>query len=281
MSKRIIALITAASAAACASALALSPLASAASSPPTLNIALQGTQGVSVSGSMASGAVNVVSTFSGHAPSGPNSNGPTFGLVQLRPGVTFQQAAGAVQSHRGDINALTPYGTLFADASAPGAIQTVLAPGNYVALNITGNGNPGFAPFTVTKSGSPAALPAASATETPIEFGFRGPKVLRDGTIVRSVNGGWLVHMNELIGVRNKATGDAVMGLLRAGKDHAAQRLTNGQFVNLMGPASPGAMQQMVLNTKPGYYVQACFMDTQDGHEHTRLGMERLVKVVR
>ena len=36
-----------------------------------------------------------------------------------------------------------------------------------------------------------------------------------------------------------------------------------------MDPASPGAMQQEVLNAKPGYYVQACFMDTQDGREHT------------
>ncbi len=40
-------------------------------------------------------------------------------------------------------------------------------------------------------------------------------------------------------------------------------------------------MQQQVLHAKPGYYVEACFMDTIDGREHTRLGMERLVKVVR
>ena len=36
-----------------------------------------------------------------------------------------------------------------------------------------------------------------------------------------------------------------------------------------------------MLKAKPGYYVEACFMDTQDGREHTRLGMERLVKVVK
>ena len=232
-----------------------------------------------MSGSEVSGAVNVVSTFSGKAPSGPNSNGPTWGLVRLNPGASIQEAAGAVQSHHGDLNALTPYGTLFADASAPGAVETVLTPGSYVALNITGNGSPGFAPFTVTQSASP--LPNAAATETSIEFGFRGPTVLHDGTIVRAQNGGYLVHMDIGIGVKNAATGRQVMALLRAGKDGTAQKLASRRFLNLAGPLSPGGMQQAVLNAKPGYYVEACFMDTQDGREHTQLGMLRLIRIVK
>jgi hypothetical protein len=250
------------------------------SSLPTLNVALTGTTGVSVSGSMVSGAVNVTSTFSGHAPTGPNANGPTVGLVRLNPGATLQEAYSAVQSHKGDINALTPYGTLFVDASAPSTVQTTLTPGSYVALNITGN-TPAFATSTVTASSSPAALPPASATLTAIEFTFRGPSVLHNGTIVRSVNGGWLVHMNELIGMKSKAAALLAIAYLRAGKDGKAQKLATRSFVNLMGPASPGAMQQEVLNTKPGYYVEACFMDTLDGREHTQLGMERLVKVLK
>jgi hypothetical protein len=252
----------------------------APSSVPTLNVALTGTTGVSVSGSMTSGAVNITTTFSGKAPSGPNSNGPSVGLVRLNPGATIQQAAGAVQSHRGDINALTPYGTLVVDASAPGTIQTVLTPGAWVALNVTGN-SPAFAPFTVTQSSSPAALPAASATQTAIEFGFRGPTVLHDGTTVRAVNGGWLVHMIELIGVKSRSDGQKVIALLAAGKDNKAGKLATSSFVNLLGPASPGAMQQQVLQAKAGYYVEACFMTTLDGREHTQLGMERLVKIVK
>jgi hypothetical protein len=255
--------------------------ASAASTLPTLNIALNGTTGVSVSGSEVSGAVNVVSTFTGKAPSGPNANGPTWGLVRLNPGVTVAQAVAAVQSAHGDINALTPYGSLFADDSAPGTAQAVLTPGNWVALNITGNGNPGLAPFTVTQSSSPAALPNAAATQTAIEFGFRGPTVLHDGTIVRAQNGGYLVHMVIAIGVKNAATGRQVMALLRAGKGRKAQKLSNRQFIGLAGPISPGGMQQAVLNAKPGWYVEACFMDTQDGREHTQLGMERLIRVVK
>ena len=226
MSKRLTSLIATAGALAVAGALMLTGGASGATGAgplPTLNIALTGTTGVSVSGSEVSGAVNVVSTFSGKAPSGPNSNGPTWGLVRLNPGVSILQAVGAVQSAHGDVNALTPYGSLFADNSAGVPTQTVLTPGNYVALNITGNGNPGLAPFTVTQSSSPAALPNAAATETSIEFGFRGPTVLHDGTIVRAQNGGYLVHMDIGIGVKNAATGRQVIALLRAGKDGKAR----------------------------------------------------------
>jgi hypothetical protein len=246
---------------------------------PTLNVALSGAKGVSVSGSMVSGAVSVTSTFSGKLPHG--SMGAGFGLVHLNPGAKILQAAGAVQSHQGDLNALTPYGTLYVFASAPGTVETVLTPGKWVALNTTGQGQPGFAPFTVTKSSSPAALPAANATETAIEFSFRGPTTLHNGTIVRTQNHGFLVHMVALVGIRNLSLADAryAIGLIRAGKGNQAQKLVTGG-VFLLGPASPGALQQQVLNTKPGYYVEACFEDTQDKREHSELGMVRVIKVV-
>ena len=247
--------------------------ASAASTLPTLNLALTGKTGIKVSGSEVSGAVNVASTFSGKGQG-------AFGLVRLNTGVQFQQAFQAVQSHHGDLNALTPFGSLLATGSAPGTIETVLTPGNYVALNVTGNGQPAFEQFTVTQSPSPASLPAAKATEASIEFDFKGPKVLHDGTMLRLENGGYLVHMDVLIGARNKAGAQKIIALLKAGKDHKAQKLATG-FVNLVGPASPGAMQQEILNAKPGYYVQACFMDTQDGREHTKLGMERLIQITK
>jgi hypothetical protein len=283
MSKRFRPLMVMSSAIAATAAFGLPGGASGAtSSLPTLHIALSGTKGVSVSGSAVSGAVDVVSTFTGHAPGGPNSNGPTLGLVRLNPGVSLQQAVGVVGSHHGDINALTPYGALFVDASAPGTIQTVLTPGNYAALNITGNGQPGVAPFTVSQSSAPAALPSAKATETAIEFAFRGPSVLHDGTMVRSQNRGWLVHMVTLNGARSKAAAIKLVKLLRAGASmRAARPYLNGAFATLLGPASPGALQQSVLHAKPGYYVEACFMDTQDGREHTQLGMERVVRVVK
>jgi hypothetical protein len=275
MSRRLSSLTAAAGALAVTGALALAGGASGASSLPTLNIALTGTHGVTVSGDTVSGAVNVVSTHTGKGQG-------EAALVRLDPGVTLQQAVAAVSSHGGDPNALEGFGELVFDAGAPSATQTVLAPGNYAALNVTGqNGPGGFAPFTVTQSAAPAALPAANATQTAIEFGFKGPSVLHDGAVVRAEDGGYLVHMIIGFGVKNPAVGRQVIALLEAGKDGKAQRLSNHQFLNLAGPLSPGGMQQAVLNVKPGWYVEACFMDTQDHREHTQLGMLRLVRVVK
>ena len=275
MTKRLSSLMATAAVVAVSGALLLVPSAGAASSLPTLNIALTGTHGITVSGSTVSGAVNVVSTFTGKGQG-------DVGIVRLNPGVTLQQAVGAVNSHHGDPNALTPYGAIIFDAAAPSSTQTVLTPGNYAALNLTSQSGPGgFATFTVTQSSAPAALAAPRTTQTAIEFGFRGPSVLHNGTIVRAQNGGYLVHMIIGIGVKNAATGRAVMALLRAGKDGKAQRLSNRQFLQLAGPLSSGGMQQAVLNAKPGYYVEACFMDTQDHREHTQLGMMRLIRVVK
>lgn len=275
MSRRLSSLTAAAGALAVTGALALAGGASGASSLPTLNIALTGTHGVTVSGDTVSGAVNVVSTHTGKGQG-------EAALVRLDPGVTLQQAVAAVSSHGGDPNALQGFGELVFDAGAPSATQTVLTPGNYAALNVSGqNGPGGFAPFTVTQSAAPAALPAANATQTAIEFGFKGPSVLHDGAVVRAEDGGYLVHMIIGFGVKNPAVGRQVMALLEAGKDGKAQRLSNHQFLNLAGPLSPGGMQQAVLNVKPGWYVEACFMDTQDHREHTQLGMLRLVRVVK
>ncbi|MGH2857838.1 MAG: hypothetical protein ACRDMJ_10165, partial [Solirubrobacteraceae bacterium] len=238
---------------------------SAGQALPAMNVALTGTHGVAVSGSTVSGAVTIASTYSGHGHG-------LLGIIRLDPGVTIQQAAGAVNSAHGNLDALTPYATLLVSTGAPSTVQTVFTPGSYVALNITGNGQPAFATFTVTQAAAPATLPRARTTQSAIEFAFRGPSVLHDGTIVRARNDGYLVHMITLIGARNRATGKAIVSLLRAGHDRAAQRLASHSSTDLLGPASPGAMQQQVLQVKPGYYVEACFMDTGDGREHTRLG---------
>jgi hypothetical protein len=278
--KRLASLIACTGAAVAAAVLltAGNTLASGASSLPTLNLALTGTKGISVSGSQVSGAVNVVSTFTGKGQG-------QAGLIRLNPSepaaTAFAQGFQAVQSHHGDLNAITPLGdAVVFDAAAPSTAQTVLTPGNYVALNLTGMGNPGIEMFTVTQSSSPATLPTPQATITAIEFGFMGPKTIHDGELVRFQNGGYLVHMIVAARVKSVALAQAAMTALRAGKDKLAQRLSIGG-VGFAGPLSPGGSQQEVINAKPGIYVLACFMDTQDGREHTRLGMERMIKVVK
>lgn len=238
---------------------------------------MQGATGITVSGSEVSGAVNIATTFQGSVPHG--GNGPSFALVQLNPGATFQQAFAAVQAAHGDLNAITPYASMTV-SGGPGSIQATLTPGNWLALNVTGNGQPAVAPFTVTLSATPAAMPAPDATETAIEFGFRGPATIHQGATLRTVNGGYLVHMVQFIGVKSKTAGEKGMALLRAGKDNAAAKYFTHSFFG-MGPVTHGGMEQQTVTAKPGYYVEACFMDAQDGREHTRLGMLRLVRVVR
>ncbi len=255
--------------------------ASRSASLPTLEIALTGVKAITISSTtVQSGAIGIAATFSGRAPQGPDAGPPSAGIVRLDPGVTFKEAAAAADRHQGDLDALTPYGTMVVSMVAPGRVETILTPGNYAALNDTGDGPPAFELFTVVRSSSPAKLPSASATQSTIEFGFRGPTVLHDGAIVRARNDGYLVHMVTLVSVRDQATGKQVIALLRAGKEHQVERLVGHGFVTLLGPASPGAMQQQVLHAAPGYYVELCFMETQDKRDHTQLGMARLVRVV-
>lgn len=279
--KRFAFLITAGAAAASAFAVTLTGAsaaasrASASSALATISIVMDG-KSISVAGSTVSGAVDIHSTVTS-----PDAS-PT--LIHLNQGVTPAQVfAGISRSH--DPNAVQQFGAIAFDADAPRGssnAQTVLPAGNYVALD-TSKQHPPFpaTTFTVSQSSTPAALPVANATQRSIEFGFRGPAVLRNGTLVRATNDGWLVHMVQLIGVRSPGAGRAAMLLLRAGKDRAAGRFFTHAFVSLAGPVSHGAVQQAVLRTKAGWYVEACFMDTQDGREHTRLGMERLIRVLR
>ena len=113
-----------------------------------------------------------------------------------------------------------------------------------------------------------------------IEFGFKGPATLHTGQTIRTSNDGFLVHMLVGFRVKDKASGLKAVKLLRAGNDKSVNKLIRG-FFSWFGPVSHGAVQQFTLTEKPGWYVEACFMDTQDGREHTQLGMERLIHIVK
>lgn len=250
--------------------------ASATSSLPTLTLALTG-KSVSVGGSTVSGAVNVVTTVTGEKQG-------QAALVRLNPGVPFSafaQATAAVGAHHGDLNYLDPFGSLVFDAAASAgtsSAQTTLQPGNYFAIDAHGNGPPPHVAFTVTQSASPATLPTPGATISTIDFGFLGPRTLHNGELVRFDNRGFLVHMDVISRVKNIASARNAVKLLLAGKDKAAQRLLIG-FGTFAGPLSSGGLQQEIINEKPGLYLQACFMNTQDGREHTQLGMERIIRI--
>ena len=153
-----------------------------ASTLPTLTLTVTKSS-ITVGGITQSGAVNVVSSASGVKEA-------TAILFLMKPGVTVAEVESALKSGAGkDPNRASKYGSIVFDAEAPAGksseVQTVLAPGQYVALSGQGEGPKVKAPFTVTAAASPATLPKPQATIRSIEFGFRGPSTLHDGELVR------------------------------------------------------------------------------------------------
>jgi hypothetical protein len=263
-----------------ASSLALAGAAQASTLPtPMLTLALSRSS-ITVGGTMQSGAVNVVSTDSGV------KEGSTI-LFAVKPGDTVAEVEAALKSGAGkDPNRATKYGSIVFDAEVnPGKTneaQTVLAPGQYVALGGAGEGGPKLkAPFTVTAAASPATLPAPQATVRSIEFGFHGPSTLHDGELVRFENEGFLVHMDIAFPAKSLSAAKQIVKALLTGKEKGLEKLVSGAPFAFAGPLSHEAFQQETITAKPGWFVQACFMETQDGRDHTRLGMERIFKIVK
>ncbi|MDQ6836412.1 MAG: hypothetical protein M3016_09520 [Actinomycetota bacterium] len=259
----------------------LVPVATAGAAPvahsaklPALTLTMNG-KSIKVSGARVSGAVTVISKTK-EAQSSPQ-------LTRLNPGVTFAQAFRAVGRHHGDTNylqglAAVTYNTT--NGKGTSSAQTVLKPGRYVAIDTIKN-NPAKWPhvtFTVKKAKHAAKLPKAGATVKMIEFGFTGPSTWHVGETIRFADAGFLAHMVIGIKVANQAAAALVTKELQAGNDNAAQKGAIG-FASFVGVASPGLLQQQKITASPGTYVLACFMNTQDGREHTRLGMERTITI--
>jgi len=260
-------------------ALGVTSVSSAASAGlPTLTLTLNG-RSVGVSGALQSGGVNIVSNVS------VKHTEPV--LIRLDPGVpssAFAKAGAAISAHHGDLNYLDRYGSIVFDVSADRgstSAQTTLQPGNYLAVDLSSsNPDPPHAAFVISQASHPASLPAPGATITAIDFAFVGPSTLRDGELVRFQNQGFLVHPIQGIGVKNAATAKRLTALLRAADDKQAPKL-GISFPEFAGPLSPGGVQQELITERPGIYVLACILPTQDGREQTQLGMERTVRIVR
>ena len=245
---------------------------------PELDVTMNGSS-VVVGGTLESGAVTVHSVASG-----ANSGSPL--LIRLNDGVQANDLITFLGTKAAqDPNTVVDFGSIDFDVQGgPGTndVQTILQPGNYVAFDAS-KSNPANWPnttFTIADNPTPMTLPAVKQSQRAIEFGFKGPATLHAGQLLRTSNSGFLVHMMVGIRVKNKAAGLEAVKYLYAGKDRKVNKLIQG-FFSWFGPVSHGAVQQFTLTEKPGWYVEACFMDTQDGREHTKLGMERLIHIVK
>ena len=243
---------------------------------PVMTFKMNG-KSVSVGGALRSGAVRILFTVKGE----PQGGLP--GLVRIDNGVSLSTFFKAFAAAGQDPNNLYGIGQIVMNAQAnPGtsSVYVNLTPGTYVALDLSGTGRPPFTVFHVTKAAHPAALPKPAATITSIEFGFRGATVLHRGEMVRWANSGFLVHMIVGAQAPNLATAKKIAALLKAGNDNAAQKLAIG-FYSWDGALSHGQSFQSVISQPAGFWVIACFMDTQDGREHTTLGMERVIQILK
>ena len=260
----------------------LSAGAAQAASLPTISIAATATT-ATVTGPLESGGANIVSSATGIKEG-------SLILFLLKPGATVAEAEAYLHGGKGkgDPNNSAELGTIVFDTELAsgqrGESQTNLAPGQYlvlVGLN-EGNGEPKLAStFKVSPAKAPAALPNPEATVRSIDFAFRGPSTLHDGELVRFENEGFLVHMDVAFPVKSMKAAKQAVKYLLAGKEKAVEKLISGPPATFAGPLSHGAYQQETISAKPGIYVQVCFMETQDGRDHTRLGMERIIKITK
>jgi hypothetical protein len=254
--------------------------AQAASTLPTVTATVSPTS-IVISGALQSGAVNIAST----ATSGKE---PAVVLVLLKPGVSVAELYAFLDSNKltNEANLVDRYGSIVFDQEAgkgkPSEAQTLLVPGQYVALNGEGEKSVKWprTSFTIAASPTPAALPAAQATEKTIDFGFKGPTVLKVGELVRFENEGYVVHMDIGFPVKSKKAAKQVVKALSTGREKGIEKLIAGEPIGFAGPLSSNTFQQSTITAKPGWYVQACFMTTQDGRPHTLIGMERIIKIV-
>lgn len=260
---------------------AAGPVASASgaqtSALPKLSLTINASS-ITASGAVQSGGVNVLITNKGKKEAAAI-------LFLLKSGVTEGEVNSFLKSKKSkDPNAASKYGSIVFDQEAAAGksaeAQTTLAPGQYLALAAPGEGPPKFrTTFTVTAAQNPVSLPKPQATVRSIEFDFRGPTTLHSGELVRFENDGYLVHMDSAFPVKSKSAAKQAVNALRAGDQKELKGLVAGAPVSFAGPLSSGAYQQEKITAKPGWYVQVCFMETQEGVPHTRLGMERMINI--
>ena len=81
--------------------------------------------------------------------------------------------------------------------------------------------------------------------------------------------------------VASQSAAKQVVAALASGNEKGIGKLVTGEPVSFAGPVSHGALQQETITAKPGWYVQVCFMETQEGVPHTLLGMERAIKITK
>jgi hypothetical protein len=229
---------------------------------------------IEVRGTLRSGAAEVVSALRGQLI-----------LIRFDQNASRKRLRAALARTAVNPNALDGVAAIVVDVATRAghsAVQAMLRPGRYEALNITNARRSSWRStyFRVVRSKRPTTLARPGARIEAIDFGFHGARRLHDGELVRFGNRGYLVHMISYYRARNRRAARRIAADLRGGHNAKARRLAvrTGMFA---GPLSHNQWQQQVIANHPGYYVLACVLRTQSGKYQTRLGMERVIRIVR
>ena len=100
------------------------------------------------------------------------------------------------------------------------------------------------------------------------------------GDPTRWQNNGFLVHMIFGAEASSLASADKIAADLKAGNDNAALALAINSY-SWDNVLSHGQSFETRVSQPAGCWVIACFMDTQDGREHTTFGMEKVIEIVK
>ena len=251
-----------------------------ASTLPTLTLTLTKTS-ITVGGATQSGAVNVVTT--GHAAS---RKGRAI-LFLLKPGATVAEVETALKNGAGkDPNKASKYGTIvFDEEASPGKTneaQTYLQPGSVRCPRRRRR----------RRAEAQRALHGDRLPHHPARCRRRRPRSARSSSASVDRARGTTASSCALKTKASSCTWTSCSpsratrppsrssricwpGRKRGSKSSSpGNRSAPGRF--RMKPSS-----RTTITAKPGWYVQACFMETQDGRVHTRLGMERIIRIVK
>jgi hypothetical protein len=243
--------------------------------PPVLTFKMTGKK-VIIGGARKSGAERVVFTVTGEPMGDPT-------LVRIDPGSSVRAFLDNLQAIGNDQNNVDGIGAIVLSTQANKGTSfayVTLTPGTYIALDISSNGIPPMSVFTVGRAAHPAALPKPGGTIISREFGFLGASTIRDGEVVRWQNNGFLVHMIVGAEASSLANAEKLAADLKAGDDNAAMALAINQY-SWDNVLTHDQGFETVVRQPAGFWVIACFMDTQDGREHTTFGMEKVIQIVK
>jgi hypothetical protein len=204
-------------------------------------------------------------------------------LIRLKPGVDEDDVVRFTR-RRADSVPVDLVSLETSEFLSPGGTYRTaitLVPGRYLAVG-EGNRTPAlgrYAAFDVGGAPTGGSLPRADSVIQMYDYGFRIPKRIDGDGPLRVDNIGRNEHF--IVGIRlNPGVNPAVVRRqLIAGVDF--QGPPPGEFASIIGVVSPGTVNVIQTDLKPGVYLLACFYSDRAsaGHEHSGFGMVRQMTV--